>query len=204
MHRSHFPHKILRRTKGSALITVTLIGLFVMLLAAALVNHHASTEAKAIAESLAKTRIYWASMGHINYALSRISRQGLCGGACVRDDDGTLDTSDYLTNRADNLRRYLAEINTSGDLRKWDYDGGYIFNLTATVADGPGTTPNDGRVRATIELGAQTGSPYDELNGIEQRIRRNLIVDICLAASCPAPDGSSSGENKIEALRRGL
>ena len=67
-------HRTYRRTKGSALITVTLIGLFVMLLAAALVNSFAISEAKAIDESLAKTRIYWAAMGHINYSLSRIRR----------------------------------------------------------------------------------------------------------------------------------
>ena len=203
MHRSPFPHKNSRRTKGSALITVTLIGLFVMLLAAALVNHHASTEARAIAESLAKTRIYWASMGHINYALSRISREGLCNGTCVRDDDGTeIPTDDILANRADNLRRYFAEINTSGGPRQWEYGDNYSFSLAAKVADA--SDPNDGKVRAIIALEAITGSTYDELNGIEQRIRPNLIVDICLAAPCGAPNDSSSGANKIEALRRGL
>jgi hypothetical protein len=199
MHRSKSPRQIIRRTKGSALITVTLIGLFVMLLAAALVNHFATAEARAIAHSLAKTRIYWASMGHINYSLSRIRRQGLCGGACVNDDDGTPEP-DSLANRADNLRTYLAELNDWS----WDFGGGYSFNVTASVTDGPSPTPdpNDGRVRATISLAPITGSAFDTLNGIEQRIRDQLVVDICLAAPCGAPNGSSSGANRIEALRR--
>ena len=193
MHHRNPQSQIFRRTRGSALITVTLIGLFVMLLAAALVNHFANAEARAIAHSLAKTRIYWASMGHINYSLSRIRREGLCAGACINDD-----------NRADSLRSYLAELNNDGSERKWDFDDNYIFKLTAKVVDGPLPTadPNDGRVRATISLVPITGSAFETLNGIEQRIRDQLFVDICLAAPCDAPNGSSSGANLIEALRR--
>jgi hypothetical protein len=160
-----------------------------MLLAAALVNHFATAEARAIAHSLAKTRIYWASMGHINYSLSRIRREGLCSGTCVNDED-----------RATNLRTYLAELNDWS----WDFGGDYRINVTASVTDGPFPTPNpnDGRVRATISLDPVTGTPFDTLNGIEQRIRDELVVDICLAAPCGAPNGSSSGANRIEALRR--
>ncbi len=207
MHRRTPPHRIFRRTKGSALITVTLIGLFVMLLAAALVNHFATAEAEAIAHSLAKTRIYWASMGHINYSLSRIRREGLCNGDCSNDDDdGTPDPADNsLLNRSDNLRTYLVELNNAGSERIWDFGGNYSFNVTASVTDGPFPTPidNDGKVRATISLVPITGSPFDTLNGIEQRIRDQLLVDICLAAPCDVvPNESSSGENLIEALRR--
>ena len=141
MHRRKPPHQNIRRTRGSALITVTLIGLFVMLLAAALVNHFANAEARAIAHSLAKTRIYWASMGHINYALSRIRREGLCAGTCVEDDDGTPDPGS-LANRADNLRAYLIELNNAGSERLWEFGDNYSFKLTASVTDGPIPTPN--------------------------------------------------------------
>jgi len=189
MHPTKPPRRNIRRTRGSALITVTLIGLFVMLLAAALVNSFAIAEANAVADSLAKTRIYWASMGHINYGLSRISREGLCGGACANDDG-----------RVTDLRTYFAELNSATNL--WDYGGGYNFKMTASVIDGPDPTPidNDGRVRATIELVPIAETPFDTLNGIEQRIRGKLVVDICLGVPCGSP--TSSGENRIEALRR--
>lgn len=199
-HRRH-----VNRTRGSALITVTLIGLFVMLSAAALINHFATSEANAIAHSLAKTRIYWASMGHINYALSRLRREGMCNGDCVRDDDGTESPTDSgLDNRADNLRKFLFELNNDGDRRIWDFGESYMFQIGATVIDGLLPTPNnnDGWVRATISLDPITGSPFDALNGIEQLIRGRLIVDLCLAAPCGAPNESSSGANRIEALRR--
>lgn len=187
------PRQNFRRTKGSALITVTLIGLFIMLVAAALVNHITIAEANAIAHSLAKTRIYWASMGHINYSLSRLRREGLCGGACINDDV-----------RAVNLHASLAELNNAGSPRPWEFDDNYSFKLSATVIDGPFPTSNDndGRVRATISLEPVAGSNFDELNGIETRIRGKLVVDICLAAPCGAPNESSSGANRIEALRR--
>jgi hypothetical protein len=198
-------HPKYHRTKGSALITVTLIGLFVMLLAAALVNYFAIAEARAIADSLAKTRIYWASMGHINYSLSRVSREGLCGDTeCTGgDDDGT--PTPVVGFRAGFLRNYLNELNNDGDKRRWDYDDDYRFTLSATVIDGPFPTPvpDDGRVRVTITLDPIVGTPFDELNGIEQRIRRNLVVDVCLTAPCTSvPNVSSSGANAIEALFR--
>lgn len=205
MNQNTPQHRIFHRIKGSALITVTLIGLFVMLLAAALVNHFTTAEANAIADSLAKTRIYWASMGHINYSLSRLRREGLCAGTCVNDDDGTANPGDdALANRADNLRTYLVELDNAGNPRSWDFGDGYSFDITATVTDGPLPTPitNDGRVRATITLEPVAGTPFDTLNGIEQRIRPQLVVDLCLAAPCGAPNGSSSGANRIEALRR--
>ena len=205
MKRSKPPRRNNNRTRGSALITVTLIGLFVMLSAAALINHFATTEANAIADSLAKTRIYWASIGHINYALSRLRREGMCSGVCENDDDGTPDPTDNaLRNRADNLRKFLFELNNDGDRRVWDFGEAYNFRIGSTVIDGLLPTPNnnDGWVRATIALDPVTGSPFAALNGIEQRIRGRLIVDVCVAAPCGAPNLSSSGANRIEALRR--
>lgn len=193
MIRRRPKHRTIRRTRGSALITVTLIGLFVMLLAAALVNQFATAEAEAIAHSLAKTRIYWASMGHINYGLSRIHREGLCGGECTNDD----------TDRIADLNAYLGELNDAG-VRNWDFGDNYQFSLSAGVTDGPIPTPvpNDGRVRATITLQAVTETPFDVLNGIEQRIPGQLIVDICLSPTCDAPNTKTGGANNIEALRR--
>ena len=118
-----------RRCRGSAMITVTVIGLFVMLLAASLVNHYAVSEARAVVESLAKLRAYWATMGHINYVLSRTYREGLCGGAgCANDAD-----------RAVTLNNFLDEIdNTGADQRNWVYPN-YTLNLVWTVADTVGS-----------------------------------------------------------------
>ena len=199
MVRTKPPRQTLHRVKGSALITVTVIGLFVMLGAAALVNQFAIAEANAIAHSLAKTRIYWASMGHINYGLSRVQREGLCGGDCVADEGAT----PAQANRAVNLRNFLNEL---GGEREWDFGEGYKFNIGTSVIDGPLPVPdnNDGRVRVTIELKPISGSSFDVLNGIEQRIRKNVVVDVCLAAdpACSSGNSSSSGANLIEELRR--
>ena len=143
-------------------------------------------------------------MGHINYGLSSLRREGLCNGTCINDDDGTADpTDDLLANRSDNLRTYLIELNNAGSERIWDFGGNYSFNVTASVTDGPIPTPDnsDGRVRATISLVAISGSPIDTLNGIEQRMRDQLLVNICLAAPCDVHNESSSGANRIEALR---
>ena len=90
------------RSRGSVVLTVTAVGLFAMLLASGLVNHYAVSEARAVEESLAKVRVYWAAMGHVNYVLSRAWREGLCSGSsgtCIDDDD-----------RASDIRSFLAEL----------------------------------------------------------------------------------------------
>jgi len=178
--------------RGSALITVTVIGLFVMLLASGLVNHFAVSEAKAVAESLARVRVYWAAMGHVNYALSRTHRIGLCGGSCANDD----------TSRADTLRSFLEELynNASpGTQRDWDYGNDYTLSFKSTVEDLENS--DDGRVRIKILLQNDTSSSFDTLVNLNARVP-DLQLDVCVAAPCGSINSSTSGANKIEVLRR--
>ncbi|CAK0744766.1 exported hypothetical protein [Gammaproteobacteria bacterium] len=53
------------------MITVMISSMAIMLLVSALIDHYALSEAKAVDESLAKIRIYWAMMGQWNYVASR-------------------------------------------------------------------------------------------------------------------------------------
>ena len=94
------------RSRGSVVLTVTAVGLFAMLLASGLVNHYAVTEARAVEESLAKVRVYWAAMGHVNYALSRAWREGFCDDSCLLDIADTIDD----TFRVVKIGTFLGEL----------------------------------------------------------------------------------------------
>jgi hypothetical protein len=72
-----------RTRKASVLITVTIVSMFSMLLGVSLVTHYAVEEAKQVDESLAKVRVYWAHMGHVDYVLSKARQIGtINGGLC--------------------------------------------------------------------------------------------------------------------------
>lgn len=184
------------RSRGSVVLTVTAVGLFAMLLASQLVNHYVVSEARAVEESLAKVRVYWAAMGHVNYALSRAWREGLCDGTCNDDDD-----------RAADIRRFLDELYNKGGQRNWDYTeygGGYVLSFTHTVADN--IFPNDGYLLLIIDFIDQGDIP--SIEGLSDRVR-NLAVEVCFGFPCTTnPSGSlvdptdGIGENDIYRQRR--
>lgn len=220
-----------KNAKGNAIIAVTALGMFIMLLAAAIVNSQVSSEASAVEDSLAKLRIYWAAQGHMNYALSRLANSGACPsaptGPCVEEDendsieptpnDGTglplalAAVPDPPISRADALRKYLLELSDDNNnaTRNWDYteynSGTYQITLQHKVED-IGTV-NDGLLRVTL---APTGvGAFDALQGLalinnaDSRVRA-LQFGLCIGeATCPiATFNVESGQNKITFLRR--
>ncbi len=52
-------------------MTTMVVSMAIMLLVSSLIEHYAVSEAKAVDESLARIRIYWAMMGQWNYVASR-------------------------------------------------------------------------------------------------------------------------------------
>lgn len=76
---------------GAVLVVVMVVTVIVMLVASTVVNHYYTNEALEVEQSLADVRVYWASMGHLNYALSRAATDGLCG--------ATSKSSGMLTNQ---------------------------------------------------------------------------------------------------------
>ena len=73
--RTHPIHRM-RNTgqQGNVVITVMISMLLIMLLVASLVEHYLVTESRAVEESLAKVRVYWAMSGHVDYIHSRVMR----------------------------------------------------------------------------------------------------------------------------------
>ncbi|WP_439816515.1 hypothetical protein [Zavarzinia sp. CC-PAN008] len=107
----------LRDDRGSALLVVIVTaGLALMTVVAVL--GRLAIEARAVEDSLAQTRAYWAAMGATTYVFSRTMRQG-------GSDNNSADNPRY----AAQAKNYLDEIR---DLRTWRYpDAGadYAFRF---------------------------------------------------------------------------
>lgn len=213
---------------GNALIAVTFIGMFIMLIASTVVNNLMLSEVEAVEESLAKTRIYWASRGHLDYALSRIKREGTCdeaSGGCTADDgvdfpsaqqpdDRTRGISSPPNNRADGLRTYLRELYNDGGVRTWNYDqtsdtDRYQLSMQHTVEVAENGSAVDGYLRVTITL-VNTGT-IGSLQGLRTQVRP-VQIDVCLGAaegnslsSCKpeGPNPSTAVSNLTSAERSG-
>ena len=77
---SQFPRQ---QDNGNILIVVSFVGLFAMALSGGLITHFAVSEARGVADSLAKLRVYWAMVGHVDYALSRMRRENPTGAGWI-------------------------------------------------------------------------------------------------------------------------
>jgi type II secretory pathway pseudopilin PulG len=71
----------LRRQRGAVLVVIMVVMALIALLASSLVEHFATSEARAVEDSLMDARIKWAMLGHMTYALARAKAQGLCDGS---------------------------------------------------------------------------------------------------------------------------
>ena len=184
-----------------------------MLIAGTIVNNLLVSEAEAVEESLAKSRVYWAARGHMDYALSRIQNIGICRTSCVngdgsdlsadqQPDDGTTALSSPLNNRADSMRTYLREIygreGPNQQARNWNYDeydqasdtDRYRLSMQHTVEVAEDGSDVDGYLRVTIAL---TGvGTTESLQGLPNRVRP-VQFDICLGS----PVGTSLTACKV-------
>ena len=184
-----------------------------MLIAATIVNNLLVSEAEAVEESLAKTRVYWAARGHMDYALSRIRPIGVCvrsGNeepicsandgedfpAEQQPDDGTRPLSPNFDNRADSLRFILRELyggeGPNQEARHWNYNeydqasdtDRYRLSMQHTVQVAEDGSTVDGDLRVTIAL-TDVGS-IEALQGLPNRVRP-VQFDVCLGS----PPGTS-------------
>ena len=159
-----------RRDRGNVLIVVSFVGLFAMALSGGLISHYAVSEARSIADSQAKLRVYWAMVGHIDYALSRMRQEHQTGAGWPSDlgEDGIqgvllsyLDELDYGPNR--NCRGTTVTSTENSRCSVWLYHGSdgeehasdHVFHFKWTIFDPANNDPPEGNTtdgRITIRI----------------------------------------------------
>ncbi|MBF8271228.1 MAG: hypothetical protein HW380_333 [Magnetococcales bacterium] len=142
--------------QGNIIIAVMISMLMITLLVSALIEHFLVAEARAVEESLAKVRVYWAMSGHVDYYLSRVKQyasQCSAGSTIpsltnfntafnnfifVAGQHNTCDTTCNATNTATDTQEIIQcilndlETDKATDIRTWNnYDGnaGYTFAI---------------------------------------------------------------------------
>lgn len=139
---------------GNILITVIIVMLVTTLLAGAIVQHFLVSEARAVEESLAKVRVYWAMSGHANYVHSRArhyintcgdatdptltnfvtafntfsfdpdTEPTTCASVTACDDAGDTNSTDVI------MRCFVEELqNNADETRLWVYDSNYTLSI---------------------------------------------------------------------------
>ncbi|MBF0459899.1 MAG: hypothetical protein HQL87_00735 [Magnetococcales bacterium] len=141
--------------QGNAVVTVMITMFMITLLVSALVEHFLVTEAKAVEESLAKVRIYWAMSGHVDYFYSKV--------AVGCNASPSIPPS--------NPQSLLDELDTvSGTHKKtWgSYDGipGYTFEIQHELLTGVSGCAIPIRLTPVNN----PASPVDVLNGLGGRL----------------------------------
>ena len=152
---------------GSILLPVTLIGLVSSLLVIALIQNSLYLEQVAVENEVAKSRAYWANVGHFRYALSRARHAGFCD-----KNDGCLPTRNIDDNKkAQVLQGYLDEISTYRTFTYPDENSGYSIkiNLTAAVDDGTPRDDKSGYMMITSSYPTVGVSTLPVLSGLAQR-----------------------------------
>ena len=218
-----------RKDKGNILIVVSFVGLFTMALSGGLINHYAVSEARGVADSLAKLRVYWAMMGHIDYALSRMRQEHPTGAGWTSDVGENniqgvllsyLDELDYGPNR--NCHGTIVKSTANSRCSVWLYDeisNDYTFHFKWTVSPTISSegNPTDGRLAIRIEYvlegeanNAATSltSSVPSLVNLNKRVL-DLEYTVCFVESdfpiignCTAVDPDVSGASRVIRVRR--
>ena len=164
------------RQRGHASLTVLILGSVATFIAGAVIHQGTVAEREAVAQSLARTRAYWAAVGHISYALSRIRQNGSCVEAWVPAAACGPDESKAMT-----AQIYLNEI---ASLRTWTYpdvNSDYYINVSLS-ADDWGSASKSGYLKLTASFPTTGQSPLPVLNGLSNRLRSVELI------YCVAPD----------------
>jgi hypothetical protein len=141
----------LQDQRGGAMIFVTMVGLVISMAFAMFMTSTVLVEQRAVEASLAKSRAYWAEMGHMHYAMSRISKSKFCnsclGGSKMKDSEFT-----------PVLQAYLNELNA---IKTWTYPdeaSGYSItvNETAAVDEDPTRQTYSGWLKMTPSVTSST------------------------------------------------
>lgn len=197
-------HRISRQ-RGQAILTVMMMGTLATFMVGALVQHDTVVEKAAVEQSLARTRAYWAAMGHISYALSRIRKDGGCQDVLYPSNCGP-DTS-----KAGTAQHYLDEISS---LRTWTYpdvNSNYYINLSLSAAPaGQGSQTKSGYVSITASFPTAGQSFLPVLNGLSNRLRPVSLIyctvgnptDVCNSPTVNYTSSNSSTYNHIYRFSR--
>lgn len=124
---------IVKDQSGGTLLYVMMVGLVISLAFAGFMQGTVGSEQRAVEESLARSRTYWAQMGNYNYAMSRIAASKFCNGCFFS-------TNNKDTNLAIVLQAYFNELNNYKTWTYLDEAAGYSITTThtATADDTPG------------------------------------------------------------------
>ncbi len=125
-----------RDEEGAVLLAVLMFGALASLVMLALAGR-ATQESRAVADSLAQTRAYWAAMGVNTYALSRTLQAGGCGGNCGNALVGV-------------QQGYINEIQ---DMQLWRYpevSGAYAIQMRPTASQDPVSGAQEMLIRTTF------------------------------------------------------
>ena len=153
--------------EGNILVIIMVMMMVFMLMASLLIEHFAINEARAVEESLAKVRVYWAMSGMVDYALSRAREESQA------EDDKT---------KRDNLTDYMDEVDDP--VVYSDISENYKLTVKGTVSNDDSVNPDDGnsdtgRILLRINLADVGSEPMESLENLPKRLG-DLVVDICM------------------------
>jgi hypothetical protein len=174
--------------RGGAMVFVTLVGLVISMGFAMFLSSTVLVEQRAVEASLARSRAYWAQMGHMHYAMSRISKSKMCN-SCL----GTVKSKD--TELTPILQAYLNELNA---IKTWSYPdeaAGYTITITETAAvdEEPTRQTYSGWLKMTSSYA--TSALVSGLDGHLPLMELRLCVGRASAGSkCGDIDGNNGGD----------
>ena len=219
------------RQRGVVLVTVMVVMFLSMLFAVTLGNHFAVQEARDIEQLLATLRASWALSGHVDYVLSRASKEHddpetndagdpkrICDVAPPADDVDCENLGGFADDdRQAAVQVLLAELHatqnpTTGEsLLKWFYpepgdtDSIYFFFTKSEVSDVDAAT-DEGKLRLRISIPAPQSDNIGPLETISNLSVADLWVDFCLVANlagaCPGAGVNFAGDSLISQIRR--
>ena len=169
--------------RGSATIAVTFFGALAVVIASSTAVRFVQ-EYRAIDDSLAEVRAYWAAIGHTNYALSRTTFSGSCKN----------------TGCADGLRKstaqaYLDEISA---LRTWTYpENGASYQITLLPTASSDPTPYGGHAGSLmIKTTFPSAGPVDGLRVVGKKSLRPIELRYCVALTSPSADCGTTSSSE--------
>ena len=159
--------RCLQSQRGNILVPVMLVGLTCTLLMSALINRSVYLEQAAVENRLAETRAYWATMGHLRYALSRALHAGLCPDSNGCMPNKTIKDIDKITT----LQSYLDEITAFRTFTYADENAAYSIKISLTAAgdDDPTRQQFSGHLMITSSYPTAGASTLPVLSGMAQR-----------------------------------
>lgn len=150
--------------RGSATIAVMLFGALAVLAALSVAGQFV-TEYRAVEDSLAQTRAYWAAMGQAAYVLSRTMQSGPCAGGCGNGNNNK--QGNFAVNPdayQSTAQSYLNEISGKNGLsQSWMYPdvaSAYQFTVNSTVCNDPLAAAGQvGEMLLVLSVAASTNCP---------------------------------------------